>query len=438
MGVKRPLGEENLPELSFKQPKQPDDINQKLTHDLPTDVPRIDCPGEAKSNSCELQVNECFESGEALSASTADKESEASRMRIVDGVENHSETDQTIQLDDKTITLYVDGPLYWTTATSDKEVDAVNEDSTSLVPTFPRYADISLPSRPPKQLEDPYVSSLNSSPMKEVPLGSDHQAELPDWEPNAREQYFSAPNYQTGTCIIPMPDPEIVGAHESTVGHSRPTQCSCADVGSVRCVRRHVREARKCLQDSLGDETFGELGFYSMGEEVAHKWESGDERLFHETIVSCPPSVRPNFWEMLGFHFPSRTKDEIVSYYYNVFMLRWRAIQNRSHLLCADSDDEDMAHGEQCAGICLHGDRDSDDNDNHTNMNALNEEFCIVGEQDEERRDDRDLFPGWVDGCGPGPRNIGGEEGSDSDCGRVNVDERSSFEVDGTGKGGVF
>ncbi|KAL3654291.1 hypothetical protein CASFOL_003972 [Castilleja foliolosa] len=414
MGVKRPLVEENLPELYFKQPKQLDDNNQMLTHDLPIDVPIIDCPGEAKSVSCVVQANERLGSGEALCASTADNKSE----KMEDRVENLSETEQHIQLDENIIKLHVDGPLYWTTTISDTEDDAVLEDSASPIHTFPRYAD-SLSSRPPQHLEDPYVSLLNSSPTKEVPVGPDHQAELPDWDP----RYFSAPNHQTGHCIIPMPDLNISGTHESIVGS---THCSCVDVGSARCARRHISEARNNLHESLGDEIFGELGFYSMGEEVAHKWASEDQHLFHETIVSNPPSYGPDFWEKLGFYFPNRTKDEIVSYYFNVFMLRWRAVQNRSYLLRADSDDEETAHGEQCAAICLHGDRLSDDYNNKNNRSVPTEEFYGVGEGD-EWGDDQDLFAGWVDECGPEPRNV-----SDIDCARVNIDKG------GTGKGGLF
>ncbi|CAL5354984.1 unnamed protein product [Camellia sinensis] len=121
-----------------------------------------------------------------------------------------------------------------------------------------------------------------------------------------------------GACILPMPDPEL-SAHSDVAGDGR-KDCLCLDQGSVRCVRQHVRKAR---------------------EWVSQKWTEEEEHAFHEVVYSNPESHGKNFWEHLSMVFPSRTKKEIASYFFSVFMLRRRAFQNRSHFLDIDSDDDD-------------------------------------------------------------------------------------------------
>ncbi|CAL5430806.1 unnamed protein product [Camellia sinensis] len=142
-----------------------------------------------------------------------------------------------------------------------------------------------------------------------------------------------------GACILPMPDPEL-SAHSDVAGDGR-KDCLCLDQGSVRCVRQHVRKAREWVRETLGHEKFVQLGFCEMGEEVSQKWTEEEEHAFHEVVYSNPESHGKNFWEHLSMVFPSRTKKEIASYFFSVFMLCRRAFQNRSHFLDIDSDDDD-------------------------------------------------------------------------------------------------
>lgn len=74
---------------------------------------------------------------------------------------------------------------------------------------------------------------------------------------------------------------------------------------------------------------------------MAEKWSEEDQHLFQEVVFSNPSSAGKNFWDNLSAVYPSRTKKEIVSYYYNVFMLRRRAEQNRCDPLNIDSDDDE-------------------------------------------------------------------------------------------------
>lgn len=132
-----------------------------------------------------------------------------------------------------------------------------------------------------------------------------------------------------GTCIIPMPDSNSFAHNIDQVGRGI-MDCDCLDEGSIRCVQQHVMEAREKLLKSLGHEKFVKLGLCDMGEEVSCKWSEEEEQVFHEVVYSNPFSLGRNFWKQLSSVFPSRTKKEIVSYYFNVFVLRRRAVQNRS------------------------------------------------------------------------------------------------------------
>lgn len=143
-----------------------------------------------------------------------------------------------------------------------------------------------------------------------------------------------------GVCVCPMPDWTSSACIDGKVGSGR-TDCSCEDGGSIRCVRQHISEAREKLVKTFGRERFLELGFGDMGEQVAHRWSEEEEQVFHEVVFSNPVSLGKNFWHNLFAVFPSRTKREIVSYYFNVFMLRRRAEQNRYDPANIDSDNDE-------------------------------------------------------------------------------------------------
>lgn len=182
-------------------------------------------------------------------------------------------------------------------------------------------------------------SCLDGSPERIVPIGPDHQARIPPWVGHMKgneEKYL-------GTCIIPMPDDSASEIAWEIVGGGR-TDCSCADRGSRRCVRQHVVESQENLESNLDDEKLNLLGLVNLGEEVACEWSEEEEQLFNEVVFLNPASAGKNFWRHLSATFPSRTKWELVSYYFNVFMLRKRATQNRCRFPDIDSDDDEW-HG---------------------------------------------------------------------------------------------
>ncbi|CAA2975264.1 at-rich interactive domain-containing 2 [Olea europaea subsp. europaea] len=201
-----------------------------------------------------------------------------------------------------------------------------------------------------------YSLLLDHPPRKLVPVGQYHQADIPEWgshfckTPNCSEHTEEAPNLVSqvletdeerlaGTCVVPMSDSDQL-ADNGEVGVGR-TDCICEDEGSIRCFQQHIMEAREKLEGTFGPETFAELGLCDVGEIVAEKWSEEEEKLFHQVIFSNPTSLGKNYWNHLAVVFPSRSKKEIVGYYFNVFMLRRRAEQNRFAPLNIDSDDDE-------------------------------------------------------------------------------------------------
>lgn len=206
-------------------------------------------------------------------------------------------------------------------------------------------------------------SLLDYSPEKAVPIGLEYQADVPEWRPQDlrsavvvnTSDYPVVPAESSdlclmGTCLIPMPGVESPTSI-SSVGWGNRTGCKCLDQGSVQCVKLHIEEAREKLRKNLGLQIFEHLGFCDMGEDVAKRWTPEEEQRFHEVLLANPMSLGGNFWDHLLAVFPSRTKKDIVSYYFNVYVLRKRADQNRFDPVDVDSDDDEWQRPDDVTAI---------------------------------------------------------------------------------------
>ncbi|KAF7809057.1 AT-rich interactive domain-containing protein 2 [Senna tora] len=252
-------------------------------------------------------------------------------------------------------------------------------------------------------LDDAY-SLLDNSPRVQVPVGPNHQATIPDWTGRVNKRPVLTGTYNfdlscpglvsannvddneeklMGTSVISMPD-SIFYSCKRNAGEKGRTHCNCLDQDSIRCVRQHVREARENLKRTLGHETFVNMGFCDMGEEVSLKWSEEEEDAFHEIVYMNPASLGRNFWKQLSVAFPSRTKKEIVSYYFNVFMLRRRAAQNRSRFHSIDSDDDEC----HTTNVGFYGFEASDEDDSA--IESLNDQDVNVENQENYSEDDVD------------------------------------------------
>ncbi|GER51481.1 ELM2 domain-containing protein [Striga asiatica] len=385
MGIKRPLDAEEFPEPSFSLPK-PLDYNKRLNLNMDEShisTPEADFPGYiplggAKNAPYEFHYDEPLE---------------------------HNEPDDTTYPADREFEPSAPFSLV-TSSSSSEEEDCGGEGPTSFGPYFPEN-DFSIPRRPTERFHNPYISLLYGPPIKEVPVGPDYQAQIPTYDPTSVSPKELP---LMGSTIISMPDTN----DSTTLDGLGPASCTCLDNGSMRCVQQHVKEAREKLLDLIGPENFVKLGFDEMGEEVAQKWGPDEERAFHEIVLSN----RVVFWEKLRAAFPARTMREFVSYYFNVFMLRRRAAQNRSFVLEIDSDDDEGREE----------DLDSVYNDEARGQDGECYFFC--GDDDDgstvkvKSLGDEDLDASWMDEfwAEPGKVNKAGKQENCADDVDVDVD----------------
>ncbi|XP_042498520.1 uncharacterized protein LOC122076928 isoform X2 [Macadamia integrifolia] len=347
MVYKRPFGDEESYELAFKHPRRLDYSRQLFS--FVEAVPCNDIPQDPQA------------SGEG--EGEAEAEAAFSKAQGFERIVSSTTTEECTGADKEVVSpapLGISGLSWVTSNTSEENSRPETAARASFSPDFsePDYA-----ARVMGQSDEIYSLLLGYPPRKPVPVGPDHQADVPAWgiwgvkkassyldepDPVSLNQASSSDilmdddngEKMMGTCIIPMHDSEPSSYSGDEFGSGR-ADCTCLDGGSIRCVRQHVKEARERLKGTLGQERFVGLGFCEMGEEVAQRWSEEEERVFLQVVFSNPVSLCKNFWDHLSVVFPSRTRKDLVSYYFNVFMLRKRAEQNRTIPLNIDSDNDE-------------------------------------------------------------------------------------------------
>lgn len=257
-----------------------------------------------------------------------------------------------------------------TTCSGSSDTPCLNHDQSVLVESldvpdwatsFPGYFEDCGPVATYNHVDDIGSPVHEYLPRKGVPIGPEHQADIPEWRPrtsmivpgasefsadldcssaSTSESVPTGDNKWIRYCVVPMTS---CSSLVDWAGHNK-IDCNCSDEGSMRCSRQHIIEARDSLKMSLGQDKFCELGLCEMGEDVAQRWTDEEEKLFQRFVFLNPVSLGKNFWDHLPDAFPGKTNQELVSYYFNVFMLRKRAQQNRSDVLRVDSDDDEL-HG---------------------------------------------------------------------------------------------
>ncbi|CAL5192700.1 unnamed protein product [Lathyrus oleraceus] len=189
-----------------------------------------------------------------------------------------------------------------------------------------------------KKLRDSCASEsvLDTPPTVNIPLGPNHQAEVPEWTGTIHE----SDSKWLGTQIWPLKTVKSRLLDRESVGNGRRDSCKCRVQGSVECVRFHIAEKRAKLKLELG-VAFYQWNLDKIGEEVRRWWTPQEEKKFKDVVKSNPASLDRRFWDDIFKAFPKKSRESLVNYYFNVFLLQRRAYQNRHTPDNIDSDDDE-------------------------------------------------------------------------------------------------
>ncbi|KAK7274390.1 hypothetical protein RIF29_15475 [Crotalaria pallida] len=192
-----------------------------------------------------------------------------------------------------------------------------------------------------KEKREAYEAGIYGCSEVEIPIGPGHQAEIPEWTGITSE----SDSKWLGTQIWPSRKANSRFLIErDPIGKGRQDCCGCPVPGSVDCVKFHIAEKKSKVKLELG-EAFNLWNFDKIGEEVKFSWTKEEERRFKDVVEPNPPQVGYYFWEHLFRAFPRKSRADLVSYYFNVFLLQRRAHQNRHTPEDIDSDDDYVEDG---------------------------------------------------------------------------------------------
>ncbi|TMW95763.1 hypothetical protein EJD97_008383 [Solanum chilense] len=170
--------------------------------------------------------------------------------------------------------------------------------------------------------------------------GQPRTAEVPEWTGVISESDAKWLGARMWPPEVEKTNPLVV---LDPVGKGRQSSCDCRFPGSAECNRFHIADQRYKFSRELGP-LFTLWRFHKMGEEVSLSWTDEDQEKFK---VCIKPSVsqKNNVWRNFKELFPSKTRNMLVSYYFNVFLIRRRTYQNRVTPKDLDSDDDEKEVG---------------------------------------------------------------------------------------------
>ncbi|QHO08713.1 AT-rich interactive domain-containing protein [Arachis hypogaea] len=181
---------------------------------------------------------------------------------------------------------------------------------------------------------------LDQCSMVPIPVGPSHQAEVPEWTGVAIE----SDSKWLGSQIWPSAEIKSKVIERDPIGTGRKDSCGCEVQGSVECVRFHIAQKRAKVKLELG-VAFYLWNLHKTGEDVRRLWTEDDEKKFKDVVKSNPPSLEKCFWDQIFKSFPTKSREDLVSYYFNVFILQRRGYQNRNTPDDIDSDDDESEYG---------------------------------------------------------------------------------------------
>ncbi|OIT33159.1 PREDICTED: AT-rich interactive domain-containing protein 1-like [Nicotiana attenuata] len=200
------------------------------------------------------------------------------------------------------------------------------------------------------QVDGPTDSSAESAVgfwwkqrRKRIPIGPEFQADIPE----CIEVIYESDSKWLGTETWPRDKQgknRMLIDKRDPIGKGRQDICGCQSPGSYDCIKFHLFEKRKKIEIELGSAYY-QWKFDSMGEEVALCWSREEEGKFQDIVKSNRLTEDKSFWNEIFKFFPNRSRESLVSYYFNVFLLRRRGDQNRTNVSDFDSDDDESEYG---------------------------------------------------------------------------------------------
>ncbi|KAM7275679.1 hypothetical protein ACFE04_017545 [Oxalis oulophora] len=168
----------------------------------------------------------------------------------------------------------------------------------------------------------------------EVPVGRKYQVDVPEWTGAVTP---SDPQW-LGTLVWPLAREMRKNLIEKgATGKGRLGSCGCHSPGSVDCVRLHIDEERKRLKLELGP-AYRHWKLGKIGERVKTSWTPEEENKF----IDLKEAKSQFFWDEIKTVLPNKTRKQLVSYYFNVYLVKRRAYQNRHSPTAIDSEDEEF------------------------------------------------------------------------------------------------
>ncbi|XP_042464235.1 AT-rich interactive domain-containing protein 2-like [Zingiber officinale] len=177
---------------------------------------------------------------------------------------------------------------------------------------------------------------------KRIGLGSNFQADVPAWMGPPSETSISSYNEDSDinkwVGFLTWPAQEIDREEFDKKFQGETNCCACPSPGSIVCIRSHVSEARFKLKAELG-QAFFDWGFDNTGEEVSESWTS-EEQAWFDALKRRENESGTSVWQAIPTHFSSKSRRDLINYYFNVYLLRRMSIDSRLTPEYINSDEE--------------------------------------------------------------------------------------------------
>ncbi|XP_047154174.1 AT-rich interactive domain-containing protein 2-like [Vigna umbellata] len=161
------------------------------------------------------------------------------------------------------------------------------------------------------QTQNNSLSEDNGIPRAIIPIGPRFQAEVPKWEDSTNEKCHNNDDDLKWLGIQVWPVSNISENSTKGIGEGRPDSCYCKNLGSIECVKLHIREAKELLKLEIGATIFSSWKFDEMREEVSKSWILEEDKEFESLLELNTSSTVKNLWKPYCFSMETRSLQEV-------------------------------------------------------------------------------------------------------------------------------